>query len=225
MSGERLLTRNFDRPDSHTLRAYRETGGYTAWAKAQEMTPEAIIEEVKRSNLRGLGGAGFPTGVKWSFVPRDHPGPIYLVVNADEGEPGTFKDRTLLEGCPHLLIEGIIVAAVTVGARKAYVYLRREFHRARRILEQAVAQAQGIAGAGRTPLVWNGRWVQTQGEEGEGLAGVRQAIALEVAFAPAACKTQRMRGMVLIAFSDARGGPRVALGTGSWRWSDLLNAR
>ena len=92
-------------------------------------------------------------------------------------------------------------------------------------VRQAVAQAQGIAGAGRTPLVWNGRWVQTQGEEGEGLAGVRQAIALEVAFAPAACKSQRMRGMVLIAFSDARGGPRVALGTGSWRWSDLLNAR
>ncbi|MBI3637965.1 MAG: NADH-quinone oxidoreductase subunit F, partial [Candidatus Rokubacteria bacterium] len=86
---EKILTRNFDRADAHTLRAYRETGGYTAVTKAAAMEPAAIVDEVKKANLRGLGGAGFPTGMKWSFIPRDHTGPVYLVVNADEGEPGT----------------------------------------------------------------------------------------------------------------------------------------
>jgi len=101
VTAEKLLTRNFDRADSHTLRAYLETGGYTAWQKAQTLEPAAITEEVKQSNLRGLGGAGFPTGTKWSFVPKNHTGPVYLVINADEGEPGTFKDRYLLERDPH----------------------------------------------------------------------------------------------------------------------------
>ena len=90
---ERIFTRNFHLPDSHTLRVYRETGGYTAIAKALRMEPAAITEEVKKSNLRGLGGAGFPTGTKWSFIPKGSTAPKYLVVNADEGEPGTFKDR------------------------------------------------------------------------------------------------------------------------------------
>ncbi|HEX9821144.1 MAG TPA: NADH-quinone oxidoreductase subunit F, partial [Methylomirabilota bacterium] len=92
--------RNFAHPDSHTLAGYRGAGGYAAWDKAQAMEPAAITEEVKASNLRGLGGAGFPTGVKWSFVPKSHTGPVYLVVNADEGEPGTFKDRYRLERDP-----------------------------------------------------------------------------------------------------------------------------
>ena len=83
MTGDRILMRNFDRPDSHTLAAYRATGGYTAWEKARGMEPAAITEEVKASNLRGLGGAGFPTGTKWSFVPKGHTGPVYLVINAD----------------------------------------------------------------------------------------------------------------------------------------------
>jgi NADH-quinone oxidoreductase subunit F len=94
---EKILTRNFQLPDSHTLRVYRETGGYEAVKKALAMGPAAITAEVKKSNLRGLGGAGFPAGVKWGFIPKGHTGPIYLVVNADEGEPGTFKDRYLLE--------------------------------------------------------------------------------------------------------------------------------
>src|SRR5687768_17817104 len=98
---EIVLMRNFGRQDSHTLAGYRAAGGYTALEKAQQMEPDSIVAEVKASNLRGLGGAGFPTGTKWSFIPKSHTGPVYLVVNADEGEPGTFKDRYLLERDPH----------------------------------------------------------------------------------------------------------------------------
>ena len=127
MSGEAILTRNFARSDSHTLSVYRETGGYQAWAKAQAMEPAAILEEVKRSNLRGLGGAGFPTGTKWSFIPKNHTGPVYLVINADEGEPGTFKDRYLLERDPHALIEGMLIAARAVRCATAFVYIRGEY--------------------------------------------------------------------------------------------------
>jgi len=105
VTDEKILTRNFHRQDSHTLDGYRATGGYQAWPKAQAMEPAAIVEDVKASNLRGLGGAGFPTGTKWSFIPKNHAGPVYLVINADEGEPGTFKDRYRLERDPHALIE------------------------------------------------------------------------------------------------------------------------
>jgi len=118
---ERVLTRNFDRPDSHTLGAYRAAGGYAAFRKALEMGPEAVAAEVKKSNLRGLGGAGFPTGTKWGFVPKQRSGPVYLVVNADEGEPGTFKDKQLMEQTPFLLVEGMTIAGVAVGATKAAV--------------------------------------------------------------------------------------------------------
>jgi NADH-quinone oxidoreductase subunit F len=134
----------------HDLAAYCRAGGYEAARRVAtgELPPESVIDLLVQSGLRGKGGAGFPTGQKWKFIPRSAP-VKYVVVNADEGEPGTFKDRTLLEGCPHLLVEGIIVAAVTVGARKAYVYLRREFHRARQLLEQAVAQAQAAGFLGQ----------------------------------------------------------------------------
>lgn len=101
---EKVFTRNFERANSHTLGVYRETGGYTALAKALRMEPAAITEEVKKSNLRGLGGAAFPTGVKWTFVPKGSTAPKYLVINADEGEPGTFKDRYLMERDPHAMI-------------------------------------------------------------------------------------------------------------------------
>src|SRR2546428_4122527 len=114
--------RNFERTDSHTLKVYRETGGYTAIEKAKAMEPAAITEEVKKSNLRGLGGAGFPTGLKWSFIPKGHTGPVYLVVNADEGEPGTFKDRYLLERDPHALIEGMLIAARAIRSARRVVY-------------------------------------------------------------------------------------------------------
>ena len=127
MNGEKILTRNFDRPDSHTLAVYRETGGYTAVTKASAMAPDAIVDEVKKSNLRGLGGAGFPTGTKWSFIPKGHTGPVYLVINADEGEPGTFKDRYLLERDPHAVIEGMIIAARAIRSATGFVYIRGEY--------------------------------------------------------------------------------------------------
>jgi len=112
---EKIFTRNFHLADSHTLERYRATGGYTALGKALAMEPPAIVEEVKKSNLRGLGGAAFPTGVKWGFIPKGSTAPKYLVINADEGEPGTFKDRYLLERDPHALVEGMIIAARAIG--------------------------------------------------------------------------------------------------------------
>jgi NADH-quinone oxidoreductase subunit F len=141
MSGEAILTRNFARSDSHTIAVYRETGGYQAWAKAQAMEPATILEEVKRSNLRGLGGAGFPTGTKWSFIPKNHTGPVYLVINADEGEPGTFKDRYLLERDPHALIEGMLIAARAIRSATAFVYIRGEYVQPWRRFTAAVREA------------------------------------------------------------------------------------
>jgi len=141
MSAEAILTRNFARSDSHTLGVYRETGGYQAWAKAQAMEPTAILDEVKRSNLRGLGGAGFPTGTKWSFIPKNHPGPVYLVINADEGEPGTFKDRYLLERDPHALIEGMLIAARAIRSATGFVYVRGEYVEPWRRFAAAVREA------------------------------------------------------------------------------------
>ena len=134
----------------HDLDAYRRAGGYEAAHRVLEgMPPESVIDLLVQSGLRGKGGAGFPTGQKWKFIPRSAP-VKYVVVNADEGEPGTFKDRTLIEGCPHLLVEGIIIAAVTIGARKAYVYLRKEFYQGRRLLDAAIEQARaaGFVGPG-----------------------------------------------------------------------------
>ncbi|MCL6641502.1 MAG: SLBB domain-containing protein, partial [Candidatus Rokubacteria bacterium] len=155
MTGERVLTRRFDRPDSHTLAAYRETGGYRAWEKARSMEPAAITEEVKKANLRGLGGAGFPTGVKWSFVPRGHTGPVYLVMNADEGEPGTFKDRYLLERDPHALIEGMLITARAIRSQTAFVYIRGEYVEPWRRFSAAVREAYqaGYLGNGGLEVV------------------------------------------------------------------------
>jgi NADH-quinone oxidoreductase subunit F len=138
---EKIFTRNFHLTDSHTLRVYRETGGYTAIAKAARMEPAAITEEVKKANLRGLGGAGFPTGVKWSFIPKGATAPKYLVVNADEGEPGTFKDRYLLERDPHAVIEGMLIAARAIDSRLGFVYIRGEYVLPWRIFSAAVREA------------------------------------------------------------------------------------
>jgi NADH-quinone oxidoreductase subunit F len=162
-----LLTRNFHRPDSHTLAAYRETGGYAAWAKAQQMEPAAITEDIKKSNLRGLGGAGFPTGMKWSFIPKSHAGPVYLVINADEGEPGTFKDRYLLERDPHALIEGMLVAARAVRSAVAFVYIRGEYVEPWRRFSQAVREAYdaGYLGQSLDVIVHRGAGAYICGEE------------------------------------------------------------
>ena len=167
MTGERILMRNFDRPDSHTLAAYRATGGYAAWAKAQGMEPAAITEEVKASNLRGLGGAGFPTGTKWSFIPKGHTGPVYLVINADEGEPGTFKDRYLLERDPHALLEGMLIAARAIRAATGFVYIRGEYVEPWRRFDAAVREAYdaGYLGKGFDVVVHRGAGAYICGEE------------------------------------------------------------
>ena len=121
--------------------SYIADGGYVAARKALlSMTPEQIVDEVSRANLRGLGGAGFPTGKKWSFIPKGNPKPRYLVVNADEGEPGTFKDRYLLERDPHALLEGMLIAAYAIGSHKAYVYIRGEYVQAARRFGRAVEE-------------------------------------------------------------------------------------
>src|SRR5256884_8666371 len=164
---EPILTRNFGRPDSHTLTAYRETGGYTGWAKALALEPAAITDAVKRSNLRGLGGAGFPTGTKWSFVPKGHAGPIYLVINADEGEPGTVKDRYLLERDPHALIEGMLIAARAIRSATGFVYIRGEYIEPWRRLSAAVKEAYdaGYLGRGFDVVVHRGAGAYICGEE------------------------------------------------------------
>jgi NADH-quinone oxidoreductase subunit F len=149
---ERVLTRNFDRPDSHTLAAYRASGGYEALGKAFAMGPEAIAAEVRTAKLRGLGGAGFPTATKWGFVPKERTGPVYLVVNADEGEPGTFKDRYLLERDPHALIEGMLIAAYAIGSELSFVYIRGEYVRPWRIFSAAVAEAEAAGLLGDSVL-------------------------------------------------------------------------
>jgi len=164
---EKILTRNFDRAGSHTLAAYRESGGYRALERARQMEPAAIVDEVKKSNLRGLGGAGFPTGAKWSFIPKDHGGPVYLVVNADEGEPGTFKDRYLLERDPHALIEGMLIAARAIRCRLGFVYIRGEYVEPWRRFSEAVREAYGagLLGPDLDIVVHRGAGAYICGEE------------------------------------------------------------
>lgn len=124
---EPVLTRNIHRPDSEKIITYLANGGYEAVRLALTKSPQEIIDIVKRSGLRGRGGAGFPAGVKWSFMPKDPNVPKIVAVNTDEGEPGTFKDRELVERDPHQIIEGVIIASYAVGANRAYVYIRGEF--------------------------------------------------------------------------------------------------
>ena len=164
---EIVLMRNFGHADSHTLAVYRAHGGYAAWDKARQMEPPAIVEEVKQSNLRGLGGAGFPTGVKWGFIPKNHTGPVYLVVNADEGEPGTFKDRYLLERDPHALIEGMLIAARAIRCALGFVYVRGEYVQPWRVFSGAVKEAYdaGLLGQGFDIVVHRGAGAYICGEE------------------------------------------------------------
>src|SRR5262245_18048027 len=120
---EPVLLRNVGKPDSHTLASYVASGGYASLKKAPgTMSPDEVMEEVKKSGLRGRGGAGFPTGTKWSFMPKESPKPKYLVCNADESEPGTFKDRLLMERDPHLLLEGCLIACYAMGSGRCFVY-------------------------------------------------------------------------------------------------------
>jgi NADH-quinone oxidoreductase subunit F len=145
---ETVLTTHFGNDRYRHLETYLSFGGYEALRKALGMPKEGIIEEVRKANLRGRGGAGFPAGVKWGFLPKDLSRPRVLVINADEGEPGTFKDRLIMTRGPHLLLEGIAIAAYAMTAHVSYVYIRGEFVREARILEEAVAEAvaQGFLG-------------------------------------------------------------------------------
>jgi len=139
---EPVLSKRFSIRDAHTIETYVRDDGYQAARKAlTEMSPEQVIAEVTKSNLRGLGGAGFPTGKKWSFIPKEATKPKFLVVNADEGEPGTIKDRYIITKDPHRLLEGMIIAAFATGCRKAYIYIRGEYAEPARILEQAIEEA------------------------------------------------------------------------------------
>ncbi len=136
-----VLTDNWDQERSWTLSAYEERGGYDALKKALGMTPDAVVEEVKDSGLRGRGGAGFPTGMKWGFIPQDNPKPKYLVVNADESEPGTCKDIPLMLASPHTLIEGVIISSYAIRANHAFIYVRGEVLHVVRRLQRAVQEA------------------------------------------------------------------------------------
>ena len=147
---DHLLTGLFGTEGLHTLSVYRRHGGYSALRKALfQMTPDGITAEVKASGLRGRGGAGFPTGTKWSFIPKDVPGPKYVVVNGDEAEPGTTKDRYIMENSPHMLLEGILIACYAIGSHQAWIYLRGEYDGPYRMLMSAIGElrADGILGA------------------------------------------------------------------------------
>jgi len=135
-----VLTRNYGVPNSHLLSVCRERGGYEALSKALEMGAENVAAEVKRAELRGRGGAGFPAGVKWGFLPPDRK-ITYLCVNCDEAEPPTFKDRTLVEKDPHQLIEGILITGFATRTTAAYIYMRAEFHKQFHVMQKAIDEA------------------------------------------------------------------------------------
>lgn len=137
----RIIRNYVDRKNSHTIQSYTSSGGYTALEKALKMDKEEIIDTVKKSGLRGRGGAGFPAGIKWSFVPKDSKKPVYLCCNADESEPGSFKDREILEKDPHQMIEGIIIACFAINAHKAYIYIRGEMPFGAKQIEDAIKEA------------------------------------------------------------------------------------
>ena len=149
---EPVLTRYVKEPGSYTLDFHVQHGGYEAMRKAVAMTPDAIIDELKKSGLRGRGGAGFPTGMKWGFVPKDNPKPKYLLINADESEPGTFKDHVLLERNPHLLFEGCVIGCRAIGAKVCYIYIRGEFYHLHRQLEAEIAKARAAGYLGQNIL-------------------------------------------------------------------------
>jgi NADH-quinone oxidoreductase subunit F len=144
-----VLSNNWDQERAWTLAAYTQQGGYAALDKALRMTPDDVIDEVKEANLRGRGGAGFPTGMKWGFIPQDNPNPKYLVVNADESEPGTCKDIPLMMASPHTLVEGIIISSYAIRANTAFIYVRGEVLHVIRRLQAAVQEAYAAGHLGK----------------------------------------------------------------------------
>src|SRR4051812_4541812 len=154
--GRQLLLEHVNTPGIETFSVYRNNGGYALVVKKlKTMTPDAVTEEVKKSGLRGRGGAGFPAGMKWSFLDRKSTKPRYLVCNADESEPGTFKDRYLMQHIPHLLIEGMITSSYALGANTSYIYVRGELKMCISILEKAIAEAYSNRFLGKNILGTN----------------------------------------------------------------------
>ena len=149
---EKILTRNIHREDSTSLAVYESAGGYSALRKALTMAPADVTEQVKKSGLRGRGGAGFPTGLKWSFMPKEKTQPHYLLLNADESEPGTFKDRLLMEKDPHLVIEGSLISSYAMKVDVCYIYIRGEFVHPADVLDRAIAEAYAKGYAGKNIL-------------------------------------------------------------------------
>jgi NADH-quinone oxidoreductase subunit F len=148
--GRKLLLEKVHVAGIETYEVYRREGGYRSVEKAlKELTPEQIVEEVKTSGLRGRGGAGFPTGMKWSFLAKPEGVPRHLVCNADESEPGTFKDRYLMEKLPHLLIEGMITSSIALGAHSSYIYIRGEYAYVYKIMEKAIKEAYAAGWLGK----------------------------------------------------------------------------
>ncbi|WP_313374690.1 NADH-quinone oxidoreductase subunit NuoF [Chishuiella sp.] len=147
--GKKLLLKNIDVPGIRHYKAYHENGGYSSAEKALKMTTDEILEEVKASGLRGRGGAGFPTGMKWSFLAKPEGVPRHLVVNADESEPGTFKDRFLMEYIPHLLVEGILISSYCLGSNTSFIYIRGEYAWVAEILEEAIDEAKEAGWLGK----------------------------------------------------------------------------
>jgi len=148
----RVLSRGWGDPRTRTLEGWKALGGYEGLARAIEIGREGVIDEVKASGLRGRGGAGFPTGLKWSFMPKEKTGPHYLCCNADESEPGTFKDRELLRWTPHQVIEGCLIGALAIQADHVYIYCRGEYFEANQVLARAVEEAYGAGLAGQNIL-------------------------------------------------------------------------
>src|SRR5688500_12555736 len=152
MAGKKILLEQVNIPGIETYEVYRKNGGYASVEKALKMAPLDVVEEVKKSGLRGRGGAGFPTGMKWSFIDKKSTKPRYLVCNADESEPGTFKDRFLMEKIPHSLIEGMIVSSYALGANTSYIYIRGEMMYVVHILEKAIREAYEAGFLGKNIL-------------------------------------------------------------------------
>ena len=151
--GKKILLEHIDKPGIKSYEIYRQHGGYNSVEKAlREMKPADIVEEVKKSGLRGRGGAGFPTGMKWSFIDKKSGNPRYLVCNADESEPGTFKDRYLMEFIPHLLIEGMITSSIALESNLGFIYIRGEYKWIKTILEEAIKEARAAGWLGHNIL-------------------------------------------------------------------------
>jgi NADH-quinone oxidoreductase subunit F len=146
------LTKNYGRPDGFSLQTYENGGGYRSVRRALSMSREAVIDEAKKAHIRGRGGAGFDCGTKWSFMPKPNGKPHYLVINADEGEPGTFKDRTIMEQNPHAILEGCMIGCYAIGAHACYIYVRDELHLSKERLWGAIREARAKGYLGTLPF-------------------------------------------------------------------------